>query len=274
MDRSRADGGMGQLASESAGVMRSGGRDWREPETRDIVLPEFRFHTGEVMLQLRVRVTTLGHPDGAPVLVLHGTGGEGRSLLRGDSAASFSAPDNLLMPRAIASCSRMRSVMAAAPNRRTGCARRFPPTTTTTWSKPITACWSKRWASSGCAWCSAFQWAACSPGSGVRAAWEFFNLATNGGTLALQKAAPTREAADRWLAARRVSSRDALLVCHVPEVVVGAPCACSPARNKADEEWADPRSIRELQSPSTTTWPSRGSAPSAWSLVISSCAAA
>lgn len=92
MDRSRADGGMGQLASESAGVMRSGGRDWREPETRDIVLPEFRFHTGEVMLQLRVRVTTLGHPDGAPVLVLHGTGGEGRSLLSGEFGGELFGP--------------------------------------------------------------------------------------------------------------------------------------------------------------------------------------
>ncbi|VTU28416.1 Homoserine O-acetyltransferase [Variovorax sp. PBS-H4] len=37
----------------------------------------------------------------------------------------------------------------------------------------------------------------------ARRAWEFFNVATNGGTLALQAAAPDVEAADRWLAARR-----------------------------------------------------------------------
>ena len=41
---------------------------------------------------------------------------------------------------------------------------------------------------------------------GVRAAWEFFTHATNGGTLALQKAAPTRKAADRWLESRRAAS--------------------------------------------------------------------
>ena len=39
--------------------------------------------------------------------------------------------------------------------------------------------------------------------AGVRAAWEFFSAATNGGTLALQMAAPTRELADRWVEARR-----------------------------------------------------------------------
>ena len=39
--------------------------------------------------------------------------------------------------------------------------------------------------------------------AGVRAAWEFYSVATNGGTLALQKAAPNRALADQWLAARR-----------------------------------------------------------------------
>lgn len=38
---------------------------------------------------------------------------------------------------------------------------------------------------------------------GVRAAWEFFSIATNGGSLALQKVAGTRAMADDWLEARR-----------------------------------------------------------------------
>lgn len=38
---------------------------------------------------------------------------------------------------------------------------------------------------------------------GLRAAVEVFSIATNGGSLALQKAAPSRELADRWLEARR-----------------------------------------------------------------------
>lgn len=35
--------------------------------------------------------------------------------------------------------------------------------------------------------------------AGLRRAWTWFNAAANGGTLALQRLAPTREAADRWL---------------------------------------------------------------------------
>lgn len=35
--------------------------------------------------------------------------------------------------------------------------------------------------------------------AGLRRAWAWFNAAANGGTLALQRLAPTREAADRWL---------------------------------------------------------------------------
>jgi homoserine O-acetyltransferase len=38
---------------------------------------------------------------------------------------------------------------------------------------------------------------------GVRAAWQTYSIATNGGTLALQKAAPSRVLADNWLASRR-----------------------------------------------------------------------
>ena len=39
--------------------------------------------------------------------------------------------------------------------------------------------------------------------SGVRTAWEFLSVASNGGTLALQKAAPSSKAADAWLESRR-----------------------------------------------------------------------
>lgn len=42
---------------------------------------DFRFHTGEVMPQLRLAYTTLGSPSGEPVLILHGTGGSGTGFL-------------------------------------------------------------------------------------------------------------------------------------------------------------------------------------------------
>ncbi len=45
------------------------------------VARDFRFHTGEVMSELRVNYTTLGDPRGEPVLVLHGTTGSGAGML-------------------------------------------------------------------------------------------------------------------------------------------------------------------------------------------------
>jgi homoserine O-acetyltransferase len=42
---------------------------------------DFRFHTGEVMPELRLAYTTIGEPTGEPVLVLHGTTGSAASML-------------------------------------------------------------------------------------------------------------------------------------------------------------------------------------------------
>ncbi len=42
---------------------------------------DFRFRSGEVLPELRLRYTTLGDPSGIPVLILHGTTGSGRGLL-------------------------------------------------------------------------------------------------------------------------------------------------------------------------------------------------
>jgi homoserine O-acetyltransferase len=45
------------------------------------VARDFRFHTGEVLPEVRLAYTTIGDPTGIPVLVLHGTAGSARSLL-------------------------------------------------------------------------------------------------------------------------------------------------------------------------------------------------
>ena len=42
---------------------------------------DFRFHTGEVMPELRLGYTTVGEPSGEPVLILHGTAGSGSGML-------------------------------------------------------------------------------------------------------------------------------------------------------------------------------------------------
>jgi homoserine O-acetyltransferase/O-succinyltransferase len=42
---------------------------------------DFRFHTGQVMPELRLHAVTFGAPSGEPVLILHGTGGTGAGML-------------------------------------------------------------------------------------------------------------------------------------------------------------------------------------------------
>jgi homoserine O-acetyltransferase/O-succinyltransferase len=44
------------------------------------VARDFKFHTGEVMPELRLAYTTIGEPTGEPVLVLHGTTGSAASM--------------------------------------------------------------------------------------------------------------------------------------------------------------------------------------------------
>src|SRR5229473_4290976 len=51
------------------------------PKQADWVARDFRFHTGEVMPELRLHYATVGEPSGQPVLLLHGTAGSGAGLL-------------------------------------------------------------------------------------------------------------------------------------------------------------------------------------------------
>jgi homoserine O-acetyltransferase len=44
-------------------------------------MKDFRFHTGEVLPELRLAYTTVGLPAGEPVLILHGTTGSAASML-------------------------------------------------------------------------------------------------------------------------------------------------------------------------------------------------
>jgi homoserine O-acetyltransferase len=55
--------------------------DYPAPKQGDWVAKDFKFHTGEVMPDLKLHYTTVGEPSGQPVLVLHGTGGSGASML-------------------------------------------------------------------------------------------------------------------------------------------------------------------------------------------------
>ncbi|MFK4722467.1 homoserine O-acetyltransferase [Bradyrhizobium niftali] len=66
------------LLSISASAMAA---DYPAPKQGDWIARDFKFHTGEVMPELRLHYTTVGEPNGQPVLVLHGTGGSGASVL-------------------------------------------------------------------------------------------------------------------------------------------------------------------------------------------------
>jgi homoserine O-acetyltransferase/O-succinyltransferase len=55
--------------------------DYPSPKQGDWIARDFKFHTGEVMPELRLHYTTIGEPSGQPVLVLHGTTGSAASML-------------------------------------------------------------------------------------------------------------------------------------------------------------------------------------------------
>lgn len=47
----------------------------------DWIIKDFKFHTGEVLPELKIHYRVIGNPSGDPVLVLHGTAGSGASML-------------------------------------------------------------------------------------------------------------------------------------------------------------------------------------------------
>jgi homoserine O-acetyltransferase len=69
------------LVVATAAATSAGAADGPAPVERDWIARDFRFHTGEVVPELRLHVTTIGDPSGEPVLVLHGTAGSGTGFL-------------------------------------------------------------------------------------------------------------------------------------------------------------------------------------------------
>ncbi len=66
--------------------------DYPAPKQGDWVARDFKFHTGEVMPELRVHYTTVGEPTGQPVLFLHGTTGSGLGSLMPAFAGELFGP--------------------------------------------------------------------------------------------------------------------------------------------------------------------------------------
>ena len=63
-----------------------------EPQQGDFVIKDFRFHTGEVLPELKLHYVTIGAPTGQPVLVLHGSSGSSQTMLGRNFAGELFGP--------------------------------------------------------------------------------------------------------------------------------------------------------------------------------------
>ena len=66
--------------------------DYPAPKQGDWIAKDFKFHSGETMPELRLHYTTVGEPDGQPVLVLHGSGGSPATMLTPGFAGELFGP--------------------------------------------------------------------------------------------------------------------------------------------------------------------------------------
>src|ERR1700674_20728 len=67
-------------------------QNYPAPKEADWIARDFRFHTGEVMPELRLHYTTVGAPTGEPVLILHGTTQSGAAMLSPAFAGELFGP--------------------------------------------------------------------------------------------------------------------------------------------------------------------------------------
>jgi homoserine O-acetyltransferase len=80
------------LVSVAAFSVTAMAADYPAPKEGDWVAKNFKFHTGEIMPELKLHYTTLGAPTGQPVLVLHGSGGSAASMLTPTFAGELFGP--------------------------------------------------------------------------------------------------------------------------------------------------------------------------------------
>jgi homoserine O-acetyltransferase/O-succinyltransferase len=69
------------------------------PKSETWVAKDFRFHTGQVLPELKLHFLTIGEPTGEPVLVLHGTAGSSANMLNPAFAGELFGPNQPLDAR-------------------------------------------------------------------------------------------------------------------------------------------------------------------------------
>lgn len=67
-------------------------QDYPAPKRGEWIARDFKFHTGDVLRELKLAYTTIGEPSGIPVVVLHGTGGSSASMLTPAFAGELFGP--------------------------------------------------------------------------------------------------------------------------------------------------------------------------------------
>ncbi|HET7298477.1 MAG TPA: alpha/beta fold hydrolase, partial [Burkholderiales bacterium] len=66
--------------------------DYPAPHEGNWVVRDFKFHTGEVLPELRLHYRTVGAPSGEPVVVMHGTTQSGAAMLNPNFADELFGP--------------------------------------------------------------------------------------------------------------------------------------------------------------------------------------
>jgi len=66
--------------------------DYPAAKEGEWIARDFRFHTGEVMSEVRLHYRTVGEPSGQPVMLLHGTSGSGAGMLTNAFAGELFGP--------------------------------------------------------------------------------------------------------------------------------------------------------------------------------------
>jgi homoserine O-acetyltransferase len=67
-----------------------------EPKQGDFLIQDFRFHTDEVLPELKLHYVTIGDPKNEPVLVLHGSSGSSQSMMGKNFAGELFGPGQAL----------------------------------------------------------------------------------------------------------------------------------------------------------------------------------
>ena len=66
--------------------------DYPTPKQDEWIARDFKIHTGETLAEVKLHYTTIGSPNGIPVLILHGSGGSASSVLTPDFAGELFGP--------------------------------------------------------------------------------------------------------------------------------------------------------------------------------------